>query len=142
MLAKQAEKKRKRVHSPAPSLEGEASPPVKRHQSSTHQPPGFWDELAALGPIFLTTRALKEFDRRDRLNQASVAVAVSPPSDISGVSLERYARQGGPSLTDLRGVCMKDIFTMTAAGLTCAIWTLCGDVTTRKLFIMCRKPNI
>lgn len=64
-------------------------------------PPWFWDNLSK---ITICRRALKEFDRR-----AKKPVVLPPPEalDIKSeqlAKLQRFARQGGPNLIDLRGV--------------------------------------
>lgn len=69
--------------------------------SSYIAPPWFWDNLSK---IKICRRALKEFDRR-----AKKTVVFPPPRtlDIKNeqlAKLQRFARQGGPNLIDLRGV--------------------------------------
>jgi hypothetical protein len=62
-------------------------------------PPGFYDSLPRL---WLTRRALRELDRRNQLKSSDCAQAsVRPfyPKDI-----QRFARHGGPELSELRGV--------------------------------------
>ncbi|KAI1390445.1 uncharacterized protein F4822DRAFT_443306 [Hypoxylon trugodes] len=59
-------------------------------------PPEFYDSL---DKIFLTERALREFDRRNTLNPAGRKEQYSEPLP----SLARFSRQGGPDTTDLRG---------------------------------------
>ena len=75
----------------------------------------FWNTLSK---VWLTPRALREFDRRNSVpnpEQAySTDLGVWPrkrsPIDISELTakssknLKRFARHGGPSLTDLRNV--------------------------------------
>ena len=75
----------------------------------------FWDTLSK---VWLTPRALREFDRRNALQsreqRCTSNVELSPCNrlfiDISHLSaaslknLKRFARRGGPSLVDLRGV--------------------------------------
>jgi len=99
------------------------------YPSSNLPPPAFWDNLSK---IWLTRQAVKELDRRNaqsnrsptqykvrkprtrsadrKLKQkAQAAVPVSeyllraPQADIT--LLKSFARQGGPDITDLRGVC-------------------------------------
>ncbi|KAI5918125.1 hypothetical protein F4810DRAFT_715755 [Camillea tinctor] len=59
-------------------------------------PPEFYDSLDIL---FLTKRALREFDRRNNSNPAKRKKSYSEPLP----SLARLSRQGGPDITDLRG---------------------------------------
>ena len=75
----------------------------------------FWDTLSQ---VWLTPRALREFDRRNAVREReqtyTTAVGLWPcnrsPIDISQLTatslknLKRFARRGGPSLTDLRNV--------------------------------------
>ncbi len=73
-------------------------------------PSEFYDDLSAL---WLTVRALREFDRRnenislqertaDRICTDDLTLATMKPSP----DLARFARTGGPDLNDLRGVCI------------------------------------
>ncbi|KAJ2979093.1 hypothetical protein NUW58_g7294 [Xylaria curta] len=59
-------------------------------------PPEFYNNL---DKIFLTKRALQELDRRNSLSPAKRKKTYSEPLP----SLARFARQGGPDITDLRG---------------------------------------
>ena len=73
----------------------------------------FWDTLSE---VWLTPRALREFDRRNALEQTHTADLEDlwprkrPPLDTSQLTpasaknIERFARRGGPSLTNLRNV--------------------------------------
>jgi hypothetical protein len=58
-------------------------------------PAEFWDNLDR---IWLTPRALREFDRRNRLQPTLLA----PKQHTT--DLARFARGGGPDTSDLRGV--------------------------------------
>ena len=61
----------------------------------------FWDHLSR---IWLTRSAIQEFDRR---TVQLVVPKPKLPSDFKGhptKELKRFARQGGPSLCNLRGV--------------------------------------
>lgn len=63
--------------------------------------PKFWDHLSR---VWLTPFALQEFDRR---TVQLIIPKPKCPSDFKGDStkeLKYFARQGGPSLCDLRGV--------------------------------------
>ncbi|KAI5464423.1 hypothetical protein BGZ63DRAFT_421464 [Mariannaea sp. PMI_226] len=87
--------------------------PKLNHQASPL--PWFWDNLSF---IFLTTNALRELDRRNRLNQHALEKAEqtqgatdqislqSSPRDLQ--KLKRFARCGGPDLKDLRGYHMTE----------------------------------
>ena len=75
----------------------------------------FWDTLSK---VCLTRRALREFDRRnaarDRKQTHTTDLGLWPrnrsPTNVSQLTaasrknLKRFARRGGPSLTDLRNV--------------------------------------
>ena len=100
--------KKKRDHTAVSRTSSEDSRRKKRppQNSATVQPPGFWDELATLGPIYLTRSALREFNRRNRLVQAMER----PSKDVEKGSLEHYAQDGGPDITDIRGVGAFDLF--------------------------------
>ncbi|KAF2968830.1 hypothetical protein GQX73_g4727 [Xylaria multiplex] len=77
--------------------------PYKRQSKisdSNLEPDNFPPELYdSLDIIFLTKRALREFDRRNNLNPAKRKKSYSEPLP----SLARFSRQGGPDITDLRG---------------------------------------
>ena len=86
----------------------------------------FWDTLSK---VWLTPRALREFDRRNAVRERkqtyTTAVGRWPcnrsPIDISQLTvaslknLKRFARRGGPSLTDLRNVSRKTNYGKTKA---------------------------
>jgi hypothetical protein len=110
-------------------------PPVStkqklNHPNGYHPPAAFWDNLSK---IWLTRRALEEFDRRNtqpthrsrsdcRVTRRAVAEwkdkkenwePIQPAADFltccSGGCLDEIkllARHGGPDLSDLRGVCI------------------------------------
>ncbi len=75
----------------------------------------YWDTLSK---VWLTPRALREFDRRNALQsreqkcttilelwpQGSSSVAISQLSAASLKDLKLFARRGGPNLKDLRNV--------------------------------------
>lgn len=63
------------------------------------RPPQFWDNLTPRIP--LVKAALKELDRRNRQTITSPTIASTPRIDGG---IQQYARQGGPDLSDLRGV--------------------------------------
>ena len=70
--------------------------------TTTHHAQAFWDSLSK---HFLTHRALEEFDRRESVQReyhtSRAATASSAPRD-----LKRFARAGGPDLSDIVGVCI------------------------------------
>ena len=99
-----------------------------RHNHDFQTPPAFWDNLSK---VWLTKRALKEFDRRNTVVESpslcpksheSLAHRTSPkPKRHSQTSqstpydffhhatkntnyIKQFARHGGPNLTDIRGV--------------------------------------
>lgn len=87
----------------------------KRHRRPSELsnfPPEFYDRLSK---IWLTTRALRELDRRNRLSRKE-----RPRNyDRSLPSLSRYARHGGPDLTEIRGVSLiAGIRSVTKAHIT------------------------
>lgn len=73
------------------------------HPSGSLLPAAFWDNLSK---VWLTRNALRELDRR---NQKSTPNAtLSQVQSLIPLTLQRYARQGGPDLSDLRGVSISD----------------------------------
>ncbi|OAA63261.1 hypothetical protein SPI_03424 [Niveomyces insectorum RCEF 264] len=95
----------------------DAEPPVKKTKTrseteleawaSWKYPPEFWDRLSE---ISLTRKALEEHDRRIRLQQRPSPPLPCPRGRAGQLvhtlptrSLARFARLGGPDLTDLRG---------------------------------------
>jgi phage-related protein len=58
-----------------------------------------------LSEVWLTRNALRELDRR---NQQSTPSALSEAQPLIPLSLQKFARQGGPGLSDLRGVRISD----------------------------------
>ena len=73
-----------------------------KNQPRRKTPPSFWDNLSRQ---VLVPRALKEFDRRTI--KYHPPIPPQPSSLGSGRNygdLKRFARLGGPSLADLRGV--------------------------------------
>ena len=98
--------KRKRVTSTeaAPTSDPPPQPPkCQKKLSRLHNEPSpaFWDSLSR---VWLTRSALREFDRR---TVEVVRPTPKYPPDLKGYpvkELERFARHGGPSLRDLRGV--------------------------------------
>jgi hypothetical protein len=66
-------------------------------------PPAFWDNLSKL---FITPRALREFDRRTSFLRPSFNL-LSCGGIVSHqhlLELERFAKHGGPCLDDLHNV--------------------------------------
>ncbi|CRG92463.1 hypothetical protein PISL3812_09524 [Talaromyces islandicus] len=78
----------------------QASPKKKQkvdHPSGSQLPAAFWDNLSE---VWLTRNALRELDRRNQQSTPSVLSQAQPSIPLT---LERFARQGGPDLSDLRG---------------------------------------
>ena len=75
---------------------------TRRHNSMRNFPPEFYDSLKK---VRLTARALREFNRRNGLLRP-VRNRLANHQQLS--TLARFARQGGPDLTDLRGVSFID----------------------------------
>ena len=100
----------------------------KHHSASRFPPPEFWDSLSK---IWLTPRALREVDRRNHINHGTFARSPAQylgefdrrnwfqrstrGADSTTVQalanqfksrndLQRFARHGGPELSNLRGV--------------------------------------
>ncbi|KAG6354896.1 hypothetical protein INS49_003977 [Diaporthe citri] len=110
-------KKRRRgsaEHDKLPSPPYSTPQPPQKIPKHHHQPPAFWDKLSR---VPLVSGALWEFNRRERLQRRSrlMSAPYRPQSPIRqnsvdtdhcdrpDLDLERFARQGGPDLSDLRG---------------------------------------
>ncbi|KAK4087017.1 hypothetical protein Purlil1_8536 [Purpureocillium lilacinum] len=81
----------------------QASPPAKRcrftgERRPANFPPLFWDNLSN---VSLTTRALRELDRRNEAQQHSPISSGS--GEVVPRDKARFARHGGPDLCHLRG---------------------------------------
>lgn len=64
-------------------------------------PCSFWDNLSRQ---WLTRRTLQEFDRRTAWSTTLVPPRRTGKESIDLAKLKRFARHGGPSLSDIRGV--------------------------------------
>lgn len=74
------------------------------HPDGSLLPPAFWDNLSQ---VWLTSNALRELDRRNKQASANVASEsqfLRPATRNKVKTIQRFARQGGPDLSDLRGV--------------------------------------
>lgn len=74
------------------------------HPSGSLLPPAFWDNLSE---VWLTHNALRELDRRNKQATANVSPKrqfLRPVTRNESKTIQRFARQGGPDLSDLRGV--------------------------------------
>ena len=94
---------RKRLRSDSePQTDCPSQPSAKRQHLQGNQrqrtPPAFWDNLSRQ---WLTTRTLREWNRRTAL---AAALVLPPRNDRGDWDLKRFARQGGPDLSDVRGV--------------------------------------
>ena len=81
-------------------------PPTTKHRKLENQqrhrtPSWFWDNLSRL---WLTPRALREFDRRTVWPAAPVPLKRTGKEDINLGQLKRFARLGGRGLGILRSV--------------------------------------
>ena len=78
---------------------------LKRQRLQRHPrhrtPSSFWDNLSRQ---WLTRRALREFDRRTICLAAPIPPQRTGEENINLAKLKRFARLGGPSLDDIRGV--------------------------------------
>jgi hypothetical protein len=68
------------------------------YPSGSQLPAAFWDGLTKL---WLTSNALRELDRRNSLQSQQPSVSASR-TDLQDI--QELAREGGPDLSDLRGV--------------------------------------
>ncbi len=85
------------VSSPPPTTKRRKLENQQRHRT----PSWFWDNLSR---VWLTPRALREFDRRNRRSPAPGRPDRTGKEDIDLAQLKRFARHGGPSLGELRAV--------------------------------------
>ncbi|KID95607.1 hypothetical protein MAJ_08466, partial [Metarhizium majus ARSEF 297] len=97
--------KRKRQCSDEPADEPASSRfqlhrPVQKAKATEEDnfSPAFWDNLSK---VWLTPRALRELDRRNKANP--VATYSSASIGLITTNLARFARRGGPDLRHLRG---------------------------------------
>lgn len=107
---------------PATTHTSSLQPPWKRvkkpFESQQKAITAFWDSLSK---VSLTRHALKEHNRRNRL--AANSVTPTPerrPDSSKGVGadcIKRFARHGGPDLSDLRGVSIVPLLTEFTADL-------------------------
>ncbi|TWU79164.1 hypothetical protein ED733_008866 [Metarhizium rileyi] len=88
------DRKRPRANEPSQS-----NPPAKKAKLSRQSnfSPEFWDNLSR---VWLTPRALRELDRRNKTTQPLRRV---PVPELYPTQLARFARRGGPDLRHLRG---------------------------------------
>ncbi|KAK0247039.1 hypothetical protein LTS09_017825 [Friedmanniomyces endolithicus] len=105
MTSQKEHRQRKRGRDQLASEESGSQVNAKRQKrSADNYPPDVWDNLSK---ITLTRKALREFDRRTRENrhpQAARVQETAPRLLRSAVRrLERFARNGGPDLSKLRG---------------------------------------
>ncbi|EED23188.1 conserved hypothetical protein [Talaromyces stipitatus ATCC 10500] len=72
-----------------------------KHPSGSLLPAAFWDNLSK---VWLTHNALRELDRRNTQISAIQATRSSRPvTSKDRKDIRRFARQGGPDLSELRG---------------------------------------
>ena len=92
-------RKRKRLRSDSvPQTDCHCPPQSSAGNQRQRTPPSFWDNLSRQ---WLTTRTLGEWNRRTAL---AAALDLPPRIDHQDWGLERFARQGGPDLSHVRGV--------------------------------------
>ena len=82
---------------PQPSTKRQKLEDQQRHRT----PSSFWDNRSRQ---WLTRRTLQEFDRRTVWPAPPVPPYRTGKEDINLTKLKRFARHGGPSLGDIRGV--------------------------------------
>lgn len=107
-------KTRKRTLSEVEPIAVPLAPPFTKRRKLKAQrryrtPAAFWDNLTKQ---WLTPRALKEFDRRTVRPRPPIPPNPSALKRDHIAELKRFARHGGPSLSDLRAVSR----TVTALG--------------------------
>lgn len=97
---------RKRKLSEAePETDFTPQPTAKRQKLEDHRrhrtPSSFWDNLSRQ---WLTRRTLREFDRRTVWSTVPTPPHRTGKENVNLAKLKRFARHGGPSLGDIRGV--------------------------------------
>ena len=88
---------------PPPIAKGSKLEKQQRHRT----PSWFWDNLSRQ---WLTSRTLREFDRRTEWPAIPSPPDRTDKKDIDLAQLRRFARHGGPSLGDLRAVSSIQLF--------------------------------
>ncbi|KAG8407370.1 hypothetical protein J3458_020849 [Metarhizium acridum] len=63
-------------------------------------PPRFWDDLSR---IPLTRNAIRELNRRNRFSRDSQRYISPQNTSVAVSTVQRFARQGGPDLSNIRG---------------------------------------
>lgn len=93
------------------------NPPAKRVETAMpnerdNYPPEFWDDLSR---VWLTPRALRECDRRNRTPSASFTAPQvhSTAPKVHSAELAQFAKHGGPDLRDIRGVSLSFCLNLT-----------------------------
>lgn len=88
--------------------------PLKKQKRghSYFPPPKFWDGLST---IPLTRNAIRELDRRNRLSSHSPSRIQTLRTPRQPSTLQRFARQGGPDLSAIRGVSIARYYTRFGA---------------------------
>ena len=90
--------------------EDEQPQTVKRRKLSSGYPPEFWDTLST---VRLTRRALREVERRTAQSQLPPVTNVTRTNTSRRIlrsdsrRLAKLAKDGGPDLRALRGVCIR-----------------------------------
>jgi hypothetical protein len=98
---------RKRQRTDQDPLHQTKTTPSKRQKHSefplSHLPPAYWDNLSK---IWLTKRALRELDRRNgQFSERSLSLQTCRPVTRNFLAtIGPLARDGGPDISDLRGV--------------------------------------
>lgn len=77
------------------------------HNQQRNFPPSFWNSLSRLS---LTTRSLREFDRRTVWPSTPRQPHLTGSAQIDSTKLVQFAEQGGPDLEDLRDVSHNDSY--------------------------------
>ena len=97
--------RKRQLSSAQPETDFSPQPAAKRYKLEDHQrhrtPSSFWDNLSRQ---WLTRRALREFDRRTVWPTAPIPPYRTGKENIDIGELKRFARHGGPTLGDIRGV--------------------------------------
>ena len=88
----------------------------KRRRRARNEPNNFAPEVYdSLPNISLTIRAVRELNRRNKESRTERKLVIDPEIPTS---IAHFARQGGPDLTDLRGVRAAVLSVVCAKSLT------------------------
>ena len=103
-----AQTRKRKLSGVEPITPSPSQPSAKRRKAESRRqnrtPSRFWDDLSR---VWLTPRALREFDRRTVRPVVPIPLELSTLKETQIIKLKHFARHGGPNLTDLRAVSLR-----------------------------------